>query len=595
MGIGPQKFFGIETRTPGVYSKSRFPQSPGGNGAPSNIVVVLGSANGGIPYNASDVTEEERLNRFSTVSELLDVLRGGAGYYMGEFYLTPHRDPNFATPQNVIFVRVDPASRATKKIRNSGDTADIIALKSTRFGTLANQLSFQLQAGTNIGHKITAKFQGTTVALKDDVGYTYFNIQYVGAGTAATMTTNATTLATTVTGGPGGENLSLAFADFPTVGQLVSYIDDLAGYTCTLAGQSDALSATMDAVTAVDIRTTVYGTKAIVQAVIDFFNNETQGEFIAALETGASRTTLQNNASFVFMASGSNGTATNSDWIAALAMLEKFDVNHILPATGDATIHQLVVSHCEQMSQITKKKYRSCGVGASSATTTRAGRQTEMRALNSSRAEYHCTPFYRPDVFQNNITAEWAPFYGAALTAGIRFGNFITISATFKTLNVVGLKEKYTDTEIEQYLSTGATLFKREERGTVVVHNLTTYQGDNLILNLPSALRTVDFITADIQRKVQARIAQMDRAATGMMIAEMQNWIVTNLLPSYEVAQLLTKDPNDGTPAFYGVQFQIVGDRFDLKFSATIPVPLHFVFITQDFYVVGANVVQAAA
>lgn len=62
-------------------------------------------------------------------------------------------------------------------------------------------------------------------------------IQYVGAGSACTVTVNAagTLLTTTVTGGGGGEDLSidLTNANYDRINEICAYIDGLAAYTCT--------------------------------------------------------------------------------------------------------------------------------------------------------------------------------------------------------------------------------------------------------------------------------------------------------------------------------------------------------------------------
>lgn len=589
MGLAPRKFAGIETRIPGVYSKSNYITAPGDAGAVSNRVVVLGLCNGGIPYNATQFDELSRINTFTSIPEMQDILRGGPAYYMAEFYLTATTDPNLSNPSTVDVMRVNPATRATSKVRNSGDSADIIDVYSTRYGAIANQLAFRLQAGTTIGHRVIVQFQGNTIADRDNVALSYLSVQYTGAGSAATLTINATALTTTVTGGPGGEDLNLLFTDFATVGQLVAYIDAQPGYTATLLGSSDEPSSTLDAVTAVDVKTSPVTLNAIVEAVIRFLANETQGEITASITANAPRSALQNNASFKFLTGGGEGTATNTDWINALALLEKLDVNHILVASGDAAIHALVKTHCEQMSTIVGRKNRSAGAGASASTTTFDARASEMRALNTARFEYAVTPIKRRDVFANNAVVQFAPFYLSAMTAGIRFGNFITTAADLKTINVEGVGETYNRTDKERYINAGATLVEQEQRGFVVIANMTTIQLSNTILNRPSMLRNADFIDLDFARKLEARIASMDRAPTALMLADVQNWIVTNALPSYESEGLLTRDFNTGAPAFANVQISVVGDAIYVRFRGILPAPLLFGFVTKDFEVIGTR------
>ena len=89
-----------------------------------------------------------------------------------------------------------------------------------------------------------------------------FTIRYTGTGTAATMTIAGNMLTTTVTGGPGGENLSLnlASASYNTMSKLWSTIAGKSGYTAVadVNAKGAAHSITLADVTAQDIKTAGY-------------------------------------------------------------------------------------------------------------------------------------------------------------------------------------------------------------------------------------------------------------------------------------------------------------------------------------------------
>lgn len=586
MGVAEQNFEGISTNIPGVYVKSEFPPSLGSVGASSNVVTILGEAKGGVPYNETTLPDEQRVNYLSGVAQAIDILRGGNGLYMTEIFMRPTRDPQLNKPSQCQFIRVNPGTRASGNLKDIAP-ANIIDLKSLRYGALANQISRKVEAGTLTGtYKATVKFQSNTVVEKDNISLEYMDIQYVGAGSAAVMSITATTLTTTVTGA-AGDNLSITLADFKDLDALISYIDNQAAYTAVLKGRNDAKNETFDAVTGVDIRTTVYTAKANVEALIQFFTNETGGELFAALTTGAVRNAITYDSTFIFMTGGSDSAASNSDWAAAFTLLTKLPTNHVLIATGAPAIQAMLASHLEEMSSIEQRQNRSGGTGASLSTITESARITEMKALNSARVEYWTTPFKRPDVLNGNQSKEFDPFYGAALGAGIRFGNAITISSTGKTVDVLSVSENYDLTAKKKYIGSGGILLVRDNNGIVVLRNITTYQGANLILNEPSMLRTADFISLDIQAKLKLRMFSLTEAPTALQIAEIQNYIITNLLPGYVRQNLLTKDPNTGAPAFSDVQFSITGDRFDLSYTGIIPAPMNFGFVKQKFIIVG--------
>lgn len=585
MGVAKQAFEGITTNVPGVYTKSIFPPQPGASGAALDVVAVIGSGLGGIPYNASGVADEDRVNVITSVAQALDIIRGGNAFYMTEFFLSPAKDDSLQPPTQCLFFRVDPATQADAVLQDSGSN-DIIDLVSTRYGKLPNQLARKVEAGTNIGHKVTVKFQGVKLVEKDDIGFEYLAIQYTGAGTACDMNITASQLDTTCAGA-AADDLTLLFADFPTLGELVEYINEQANYTCRLLSASNADTTTFDAVTTQDIKTAEYTAVALVEALIQFFNNETEGEIEASLSSGATRTDVDNDGSFVFFANGANGTPTSTDWANCLALMEKFRINHILVATGDAATHAMVDTHVRDMSGIKQKRNRAASSGAYLSKTL-AEKIDEAKVINSARFEYHFTAFSRADNVNNGALTEFDPFYGAALTAGIRFGNAVTISATFKKLNVLALSENYDIPTKESIIDAGGTLFHSEERGFVVTHNVTTYQGQNLILNLPSMLRTADAITLDSQARIQTRIASLNEAPTALVIEDMKNFLATNLLPDYrDEKRWLTDDVINDEPAFSDIEFALSGDRFDFEFTGIIPAPMHFVFVKQKFVVPG--------
>lgn len=584
MGLAAKSFEGRKIYQPGVYSKSYYPPQAGSVGAETNVVAVIGKAKGGIPYNAN-LADDQKVNRFTSVSECLNILRGGEGYYMSEFFLTPTTDDALAKPSEVLFFRVDPALQSSSTIKDSLGI-DIVSLKSGRYGAYANQLSRKIVAGTKAGTKnITVKLAGSEIASKDNIGYDCFTIQYVGSGSACDMSITSSALTTTVTGA-SGEDLNLSFADFKTVGDIVSYVDALPVYTCTLAGENDFATENLDAVSSQSIMT-AYTATANVQAVIDFFNDNCGGEVSAELATGATREALVNDTNFVFFSGGTDGTATNADWSACLTLMEKFAINHILVASGDPVIHALVDQHCQNMSDVTKKKNRTWAAGATSSKT-KTERIAEAKALNSVRGIYFVTPFYRYDYVNGGAKTKFDPFYGAAFDAGIRYANNITISSTFKMPNILGTAEEYSYDDKDDYIKNGCSLMGMSEAGVYeIIHCVSTYQAANLILNLPSMLRTCDYITLDSQVKIRAQIASLDRAPNALVIKSIENYLTSNLLPSYRDNGYLTDDPNTGAKAFSEVSFYVQGDAFYFQFTGIVPAPLHYGFITQRFTVVG--------
>jgi len=93
-----------------------------------------------------------------------------------------------------------------------------------------------------------------------------FWVRYVGIGTAATMSVSGTTLTTTVTGGPGGENLSfdLTNAAYDTMSELASTINGRSGYQAAMVfpGKGAAHSIAMADLANQDIKSAAYVVQA---------------------------------------------------------------------------------------------------------------------------------------------------------------------------------------------------------------------------------------------------------------------------------------------------------------------------------------------
>lgn len=132
------------------------------------------------------------------------------------------------------------------------------------------QLSVATVTGYDLGNQLITKFQQWINAGRDvnshSWSHQYFQpataltIRYTGSGTAATMTIAGNVLTTTVTGGPGGENLSLDLTNpsYNTIGGLVTAISSRSGYTATLVTQSATDSITLAPVTGQDVKGSTY-------------------------------------------------------------------------------------------------------------------------------------------------------------------------------------------------------------------------------------------------------------------------------------------------------------------------------------------------
>lgn len=138
------------------------------------------------------------------------------------------------------------------------------------FNARGVQPSIAIVTGYDPSGAMIAKFQEWINAGRDLNSHSWshqyyqpataFTIKYTGTGTAATMTISGTTLTTTVTGGPGGQNLNFDLTNptYNTVAGLVAAISGQSGYTATQVITAATDSITLAPVAAQDIKTTTY-------------------------------------------------------------------------------------------------------------------------------------------------------------------------------------------------------------------------------------------------------------------------------------------------------------------------------------------------
>jgi hypothetical protein len=181
-----------------------------------------------------------------------------------------HDVPAYSAPQTVSFLNYP--ARITLTVDDPGlvDSSAYVDSLLPQFDSRGLQLSIGIVTGYEGSNQMIPKFQEWINAGRDVNSHSWshqyflntpgFSIKYTGTGTAAAMTIAGTTLTTTVTGGPGGENLSfdLANPSYNTLSSLVTAINGRSGYTASLLISSATDSVTLLPVVAVDIKTTTY-------------------------------------------------------------------------------------------------------------------------------------------------------------------------------------------------------------------------------------------------------------------------------------------------------------------------------------------------
>lgn len=584
-GVSPVNFDGRDLYQPGYYGRRNISGLSVGSATGSRLL-MLGECKGGIPFNATSdfPNAEDRINWVSNTDDLNKILRDGPAYYGALFALTPTSQPGVNGAPAVGVIRINKATKSTSTVKDV-DTNNVLDLKSTGYGLFTTQIRRKISNGTTKGKKISVKFEDQTIE-GDNITNELFSLQYIGAGSACSLTIDPVgNLVTAVTGGPGGENLSIDLTSFDTVANLVAAINANAVYSAVLLGDGAYKVSELDKVVigdAVSIMT-AYVVKGILKAVTDWFNNSSS-YISAALSSGAVRRIPANDADYVFLTGGSEGgTPVQQDWQDALDQIcARVDASLIGVMTANAAVHAAVSSHVSYMSSVDGRNERQACVGAADGDS-KSTKLAATQAINNALVGYAGTELKRYDKVGQLLT--WGGLYKAAEILGMASGNAITFAPTNKMINAVGVKELYSNTDKNDYIKGGVMVSAPSPLGGIrVVRSVTTYQGTNLIANEWSAMRTALFITKDHRTYVEGLIGE---AGDNTILESIRNRALMRL--DYYVEQgWLVNDPQYGN-AFRNFTFNVVGDTVRITYEGTLVVPVNFILVTHNFTVIGVK------
>lgn len=544
---------------PGAYSRIDFKKSAGGLSSINNAVIV-GDSRGGQP---------NELLWFSSPSEAEAVLRDGALLDAIKHAFQPGPD---YTPQRIAALRVNPGAQAGYSLLNGANA--IINVKAWDWGLHGNQVKLKLAAGTNHGKLLTVQFMSETPYIADDVYKPSILIQYTGAETACALTINDTTLTTVTTGHT--QELSVAFASFKTVQDVVNYINDQPGYSATLLALVPTDPSTqLDWVTSADIKTAAVTLESTVQALIDALNACPWCANAAYNVTAGGRVLPSNISTWAYFTGGTDGAYTSSEWATSLDYLETQDIQLIGTPSTDAAVHALIRAHVEKMNSVTGKSERQAIVGGASGETV-AQAIARAQAINSAAV---CLAY--PE-FQDWNAAEseviwWAPAYYACKLIGLATCLALNEPLTNKQLSVLGVKSIKT-TDLEKLIQGGVCAAYKNPLGQFVnLRQMTTYQGDLFQKNEFSMMREALYISRDLRNTLEQSF--IGRAMTNSLLTDVDATV------NLKLAQYAALGLFNGDPMYWGYLRKVNGDQIVVEFNCYLTPPTNFIFITSHMAV----------
>jgi len=566
MGVNPATFSSAgqisQHYIPGAYSRRNFISNEGG-GVSSGNVCILGPADQGEP---------QTLIVFDSANDARSELLSGNGL---EAIIQAFAPGNDLTPQQIGFIRVNNGAQSSRVLQLSA--VDVFTLTSFSWGVPMNQVRLKYSAGTTAGtYKIETEFKGEEYEI-DNVEKKSFDIQYTGTGTAAVMTIDATTLTTTITAGPGGEDLSITLADYPTISELVQFIDNNAVYDANvLTSVITELSVEIDFSTAQDILAAPFTVKSDYQAIYDAIS---AADFVGTVtKDGTIRTVPDVDADFIYFTGGTSGTTTTTDYTNSLEVLEEEDLQLLSSSSEDAAVHTLIKNHCVDMNSVEGKRERQFYVGGAigesvSATTAAAA------VLNSSFGSL-CSPGYY-QFNDDGVETLYSSAYLACKQVGMVSALALNNPTTSKTMNIIKWETDYKRSEKNELIQGGVLVGAKDQDGALItVRSLTTYQGALLQQNEASIMRESLYQSADLRLRMERALIGTPNLGEGQLATV--DAIFERTIADWNGLGIIVA--NNGV-LYTGYTRQIVGDQIVIEYNTWNTAPTNFVFITHNISV----------
>lgn len=527
-----------------------------------NVLCLIGASAGGQPQTGLG---------FSNPSDALATLQSGPLCDAAVAAFNPSNQTN--APSTVVCVRVGNATQAALLLLDSA-SASSIALTTTQYGLTANQIKIKIAAGSVSGRAVTVAL-GNSFSTQDNIGRGAFSLQYTGGAASAQITVSNSTV--TLAAPTGTTVATIPLASYPTVQNLVDFINSIPGFNATAGiglGGTPALNG-LDAVTGQDVRVSLYTVRADLQAVIDWINSPAEAFLTATRPTNASLP--PNSIAYTYLTGGTAPAPVTGDWTTALTLLQTLDVQYVVPLIGDPAIHAAVDAHVQFMSQVARKERRAF-VGPVSGTSI-AAVQALPAAINSDRTALVFPGYYAFNA--QGVRTLYDPFMAAAKVAAGFAGLNPGDAMTNKTITATGLELPLRNpVDTDALIQSGVLCLIAENSGIKVVRSVSTWLVNNNFNRVEVSCGTaVDFVVRNVRNALDVlRGGRNDPLTLGRSIVLTETTLQQLAIPQPQGPGAIVG--NAASPPFQAISASIVGDVLAVQFQCSPVIPTNFIPIT---------------
>jgi hypothetical protein len=547
--------------TPAVMSVVDDSAMANPNSNVGNVLCLIGASVGGAPNTPLAFGSFAQAQQALVSGDLVDACRAAF-------------DPSADTegPQTVIAIRVNPAVQSGLTL-NDSSSATALSLASSDYGQYTNQIKVKVEAGTDNGFKITTAL-GTSTYVQDDVYRQPFSLQYTGAQASATMViSNSQLILSAPTGTPVA---TIALATYPTVQQLVDFINTVPNFSASVlnnAGTTPALNG-LDAVTGIDVKTAVYTVNANLQAVVDYFNSLGEG-LVTATRTGSKPPA---NIPYTYLTGGTDGAITNTQWSNGFTTLQSSDVQWIVALSSDPSIAAMADAHCAYMSNVARMERRNIS-GTASATADTAA-IAAAKAINSDRTSLVHLGYYDYDLATGALRL-YEPYILAAMIAGAFSGVNPGTPLTNKTLKLRGIERNLRNpTDTDPLITGGVLCVENTSTGYRVVKSITTWLTNTNYNRVEVSTGVALDYTVRSVRNALAPLkgAKGSPLVLGQAVSRTETALKNLSIPDPAGIGVLVGDATN--PPYKNIVAQLIGDVLAVQFQCSPVIPVNYIPVT---------------
>lgn len=523
-----------------------------------NILAIVGKSDGGKPFTALT---------FGSYDEAKSVLLGGEALKAIEKAFDPSAETY--APSKIKFVRVNDETQSSLTLAAGGVPS--INLVSQGYGKWTNRISVKVESGTKRGKKLSTRF-GTKVYTGDNIYRRLFSVTYTGAAASASLSCDDES----VTLVAGQETVEINLADAATVQDLVDQINMVSGFDAMVL-DGNGLHATtkaLDKFTELDLKDGAKTVTGTLQACVDWFNGSGDALVTATRADNAAWSPV--NIPFTFMAGGSDGVTTMNEWARGFGVLQKEDVQWVVPISDNPAIHAMADSHCAFMSNVARME-RRCIVGTNVGTTDDAAIEAAAN-LNSDRTSLVHLGFY--DYNANGKLTLFPPYILAGLLAGMFAGVNPGTALTNKSIKIRGLERELSNpVDTDDLIEGGVLCIEKTTTGFKVTKSITTWLvNDNYNRVEVSCGVAADFTARNVRNALDPL---RGKKGTPELLTEVVSRAEAALR---ELARPEPMGPgvivgDDENPAYKGLTASLEGDVIRFEFQSSPVIPANYILI----------------